>query len=48
MPRGYRRNVTVPVVPVHQHEWHLVVVHLEDGVAAAEYACDACGSVDFR
>jgi hypothetical protein len=33
---------------MHEHEWHLIVVHLEDGASSAEYLCDACGSVDFR
>lgn len=33
--------------PPHDHVLRLVAVHLEDGYATRELACDSCGAVWF-
>ncbi len=33
---------------VHEHDWHLAEVCLEDGHAVEEYGCAVCGGVLFR
>jgi hypothetical protein len=37
----------LPVTHV-EHSWQLQAVHLDDGVTLHEYACAACGAVDYR
>ena len=33
---------------LHEHDWRLSEVALEDGHATEEYGCLACGGVMFR
>ena len=44
---GYTGSMSTAVA-AHDHVWHLQAVHLEEGSSTEEFACEACGAVDFR
>ncbi|MGY2702328.1 hypothetical protein ACVW2K_001912 [Nocardioides sp. HB32] len=46
-PAGYSDGMSTGLAE-HEHVWHLQAVHLEEGLSTQEFACEACGAVDFR
>lgn len=57
-PAGFESPMLAPVIPLHgsgrrrrpgAHDWTLTGVdYTDDGRSISEYACRACGEIDFR